>query len=104
MAFAKTLLTLLAPAALLALGGCVTGFPAQVSRFQAMPAAEGQSFAIAPADPADRGGLEFALYADLVRRHLVSLGYVEAPSPGAATLIVSLDYGVDPGRQEIVTW
>jgi hypothetical protein len=104
MALAKKILTLLAPAALLALGGCATGFPAQVSRFQTMPAPQGQSFVVQAADPADRGGLEFSHYADLVRRHLVSLGYVEAPSADAASLLVSLDYGVDQGRQEIVAW
>ncbi|MBV8686125.1 MAG: DUF4136 domain-containing protein [Alphaproteobacteria bacterium] len=104
MSLSKRLLTLAAPVALLALGGCATGFPAQVSRFQAMPAPQGQSFAIQAADPADRGGLEFAQYADLVRRHLTELGYTEAPSPQAATLVVSLDYGVDNGKQQVVDW
>lgn len=95
---------LLTLAALLALGGCAAGFPAQVSRFQAMPSPQGQSFVIQPADPADRGGLEFSLYAEIVRGHLASLGYSEAPSAQAASLIVSLDYGIDQGRQEIATW
>jgi hypothetical protein len=104
MALSKTMAAWLAPLALLALGGCATGFPAQVSRFQAMPAPQGQSFFVEPADPADRGGLEFSRYADIVSRHLVSLGYSEAPSADAATLRVSLDYGVDQGRQEIVAW
>ena len=78
MSLSKKLLTLAAPAALLALGGCATGFPAQVSRFQQLPAPQGQSFAIQSADPADRGGLEFSQYAELVRRHLIGLGYSEA--------------------------
>jgi hypothetical protein len=104
MSLSKKLLTLAAPAALLALGGCATGFPAQVSRYQAMPAPAGQSFVIQPADPADRGGLEFSRYADLVRRHLTSLGYSEASSPEAATLVVSVDYGVDDGKQQVVDW
>ncbi|HEY0113429.1 MAG TPA: DUF4136 domain-containing protein [Allosphingosinicella sp.] len=103
MSLAKKLLTLAAPAALLALGGCATGFPAQVSRYQAMPAPQGQTFAIQAADPDDRGGLEFSRYADLVRRHLTAQGYSEASSPQGATLLVSLDYGVDEGRQEVVT-
>jgi hypothetical protein len=102
MSFSKKLLTLAAPAALLALGGCATGFPAQVSRFQQMPAPQGQSFVIESADPDERGGLEFSQYASLVRRHLLDQGYSEASSPSAATLIVSLDYGVDEGRQQIV--
>src|SRR4051812_3476633 len=104
MSLSKKLLTLVAPALLLALGGCATGFPAQVSRFQAMPAPEGQSFAIQAADPEDRGGLEFSRYADLVRQHLTAQGYHEAASPQQATLLVELGYGVDNGRTEVVTY
>jgi hypothetical protein len=103
MSLAKKILTLAAPAALLALGGCATGLPTQVSRYQAMPAPAGQSFVIQAADPEDRGGLEFSRYADLVRRHMIEQGYSEAPSPQAASLIVSLAYGVDDGRQQVVT-
>jgi hypothetical protein len=103
MSLAKKILTLAAPAALLALGGCATGLPTQVSRYQAMPAPAGQSFVIQAADPEDRGGLEFARYADLVRRHMLEEGYSEAPSPQAASLVVSLAYGVDDGRQQVVT-
>jgi hypothetical protein len=102
MSLSKKILTLAAPVALLALGGCATGFPAQVSRFQQMPAPQGQSFVIESADPDDRGGLEFSQYAGLVRQHLISQGYTEAPSRQAATLVVSVDYGVDEGRQQIV--
>jgi hypothetical protein len=104
MSLAKKILTLVAPAALLMLGGCATGLPTQVSRYQAMPAPAGQSFVIQPGDSDERGGLEFSRYADLVRRHLIEQGYSEAPSPQAATLVVSLDYGVDDGRQQVVTY
>jgi hypothetical protein len=104
MSLAKKILTLAAPAALLALGGCATGLPTQVSRYQAMPAPAGQTFVVQASDPEDRGGLEFSRYADLVRRHLVEQGYSEAGSPQAASLIVSLDYGVDEGRQQVVTY
>lgn len=103
MSLAKKILTLAAPAALLALGGCATGLPTQVSRYQAMPAPAGQSFVIQAADPDDRGGLEFARYADLVRRHMLEEGYSEASSPQAASLVVSLAYGVDDGRQQVVS-
>ena len=103
MSLASKFLALAAPAALLALGGCATGLPTQVSRYQAMPAPQGQTFAIQPADPDDRGGLEFAQYAGLVRQHLIAQGYSEASSPQSASLIVSLDYGVDEGRQQLVT-
>lgn len=103
MSLSKKLLTLAAPAALLALSACATGLPTKVSRFQAMPAPQGQSFAIEAGDPDNRGGLEFAQYADLVRRHLLAEGYTEAASLQSASLIVSLDYGVDEGRQEVVS-
>lgn len=103
MSLSKRLLTLAVPAALLALGGCATGFPAQVSRFQALPAPQGQSFVIQAADPMDRGGLEFSQYAHLVRQNLLAQGYSEAPSAQGATLIVSLEYGVDNGQPRIVS-
>jgi hypothetical protein len=104
MSLTKKMLSLAAPLALLTLGACATGFPAQVSRYQAMPAPQGQSFAIQAADPDDRGGLEFSGYADLVRRHLTAQGYSEASSAQNATLVVSLDYGVDDGKQEVIDW
>jgi hypothetical protein len=97
----KKILTLAAPAALLALSACATGFPAQVSRYQALPAPAGQSFVIQAADPDQRRGLEFARYADLVRRHLVAQGYSEAASAQSATFLVTLDYGVDDGQTRI---
>ena len=104
MSFPKKILALAAPAALLALSACATGLPTQVSRFQAMPAPQGQSFVIQAADPSNKGGLEFSQYADLVRRHLIAQGYNEAPSAQAATFVVSLDYGVDDGQQRVVTY
>ena len=94
MSLQKKLLALAAPVALMGLGGCAAGLPTEVSRFQAMPAPQGQSFVVVPADGA-KGGLEFAQYAGLVGRHLTSLGYTEAPSREAASFIVELDYGVD---------
>lgn len=101
MSLRKKILALAAPAALLALSACATGFPAQVQRFQAMPAPQGQSFFVQAADPDKRGGLEFSQYADLVRRHLVAQGYSEAPSAQQATMLVNLDYGVDQGRDRV---
>jgi len=103
MLLKRKLATLAAPLALLTLGGCTTGFPAQVSRFQAMPAPAGESFIIEAADPENRGGLEFSRYAALVRQHMLAQGYREANSRADATLVVSLDYGVDNGRERVVT-
>jgi len=101
MSLKKKILTLAAPVALLTLGGCMTGFPAQVQRFQAMPAPQGQSFVIQPADRENVGGLEFGQYAELVRRHLVALGYSEARSASDASFVVTLDYGIDNGRDRV---
>ena len=101
MSLTKKVLALAAPVALLALSACATGFPAQVQRFQAMPAPQGESFHVQAADPDKRGGLEFSQYADLVRRHLLAQGYNEAPSADRATMLVSLDYGVDQGRDRV---
>jgi len=102
MSFKKKMLAFAAPAALLALSACATGLPTRVQRFQAMPAPQGQSFVIQSADSSKNGGLEFSQYADLVRRHLIELGYSEAPSARDATMIVTLDYGVDDGQQRVV--
>jgi hypothetical protein len=103
MSFSKKLLTLAAPAAILVLSGCATGLPTQVRRFQAMPAPMGQTFYIQAADQRDQGGLEFAQYADLVRRNLIAQGYQAAPSPQTATFVVTMDYGVDNGQTRVVS-
>ena len=102
MSLIKKILNFLAPAMLLALSACATGLPTQVSRFQAMPAPQGQSFVIQAAKAENRGGLEFAQYADLVRHDLIALAYTEASSPRDATLVVTMDYGVDNGRERVV--
>jgi uncharacterized protein DUF4136 len=102
MSLIKKILNVVAPAMLLALAACATGLPTQVSRFQAMPAPQGQTFVIQAAKAENRGGLEFAQYADIVRHDLVALGYTEASSPRDATLLVTMDYGVDQGRERVV--
>lgn len=101
MSIQRKILSALAPVALLALGACATNFKADVSRFQAMPAPSGQSFAVVAQDPRNEGGLEFSQYARLVSDNLTQLGYQPASSPSNATLVVKLDYGVDKGREKI---
>ena len=100
MSLHKQLLALAAPLALLT-AGCASGLPTQVSRFQAMPAPQGQSFVVVPGE-GGKGGLEFAQYAGLVSRHLTALGYREAPARESANFVVELDYGVDEGRDRTV--
>ncbi|MEO0062128.1 MAG: hypothetical protein RLZZ08_688 [Pseudomonadota bacterium] len=92
------------PLALAGLSGCATGFNADVSRFASqMPAPQGQSFAIVAEDPALAGGLEFSQYAVFVKTNMERLGYVQAASPDSASLLVRFDYGVDKGREKVVS-
>ena len=94
-------LKFLAPVAVLALSACATPFQANVSRFQAMPAAQGQTYAIRSDNPRLDGGLEFQNYANLVAQRLNSFGYRRATDEKSANLVVSLDYGVDRGREKV---
>ena len=48
------------------LAGCATGFPAQVSRYQAMPAPAGQTFFVVPMDARLSGSLEFQRFGSYV--------------------------------------
>lgn len=92
----------LAVAAALTLGGCASGFRADVSRFQAaLPAPQGQSFSIAASDPALAGGIEFGQYANLVAAELTRLGYRPAAPGEAPELKVAFDYSIDQGRERV---
>ncbi|AHE51771.1 DUF4136 domain-containing protein [Sphingomonas sanxanigenens] len=103
MSIGKTLLALTAPVALLSLGACATPFKADVSRFQRLPAPQGETFAIVASDPKLQGGLEFSQYASLVAQRLESVGYRAASDPSQASLIVKMDYDVDNGRERVVS-
>lgn len=94
----------LAVSVALGLSACAPSFKADVSRFQAaLPAPQGQTFAVVAEDPALAGGLEFSLYADLVAGEMAKLGYLQAASPESANLLVRFDYGVDNGRERVRT-
>ncbi|MEL6529823.1 MAG: DUF4136 domain-containing protein [Pseudomonadota bacterium] len=85
------------------LAACAPSFKADVSRFAStLPAPQGQTFAVVAEDPKLAGGLEFALYADMVEAELAELGYTEA-SPETANLLVRFDYNVDNGRERVRT-
>lgn len=86
----------------LALSACATGFPAQVQRYQAMPAPNGQSFYVVPADAELAGSLEFQRYGSLVAQAMQQQGYAPATSAAEATMIVKVDYGVDEGTEQLV--
>lgn len=86
-------------AASLGLSACAPTLNATVSRYQAMPAPQGQTFSVVPGEGmAARGGLEFEHYAGLVSQQLAARGYAPAASAGSANLIVQLGYGVDRGQ------
>ncbi len=89
--------------AALGLSACATGLQTKVSRYQAMPAPQGQSFVVVPMNPNDMGGLEFSRYAELVAQRMQMQGYARAASIDQATMIVRLGYGVDNGHTEIVS-
>jgi hypothetical protein len=92
-----------APAALLILSGCAAApFRAEVTRFQQLPPAQGQSFYVQAANPKNEGGIEFGQYAQLVSNQMRELGYVSASSPSTADLTVMLGYGIDKGAQRRV--
>ncbi len=93
----------LVPLTLLSLAACATPFKADVSRYSAaaLPAPQGQSFAIVADNPALAGGIEFSQYAGLVGSRMAALGYVPAADSATADLIVRFDYGVDKGREKV---
>jgi hypothetical protein len=103
MPVSRTITTAFAIAAIGTLSACAApGLRTEVARFQAMPAPQGQTFAILAKDEDDRGGLEFASYARLVAGQLTEEGYREAAPGERADLTVSFGYGVDNGRERVV--
>ncbi len=102
MSLRRKLLTIAAPAALLMLGGCAESFHANVARFQMMPPPDGQTFAVQASDPRMQGSIEFQSYAQQVAGRLTALGYHQA-EPGRASLVVTMNYGVDNGHTEVVS-
>ncbi|GGB50830.1 DUF4136 domain-containing protein [Blastomonas aquatica] len=91
------------PALALALSACATPFKADVARFQALPAPQGQSFVVTASDPRLQGGLEFGQYAGIVTRQMTQLGYVPASDASRADMVVSFAYMVDNGRERVVS-
>jgi hypothetical protein len=97
-------------AAAAALGGAALGVSAcaesintTVSRYQAMPAPQGQTFYVVPAGGmANNGGLEFQRYAGLVAQQLQARGYTPATNRTSANMIVQFGYGVDRGQVRYV--
>lgn len=90
--------------ALLVLAACATPFQSRVSRFHTVDAVPPQaSFVVQPRDVTRSGGLEFQTYARQVAARMTALGYREVADPAAAQLVVTMDYGVNDGRERIAT-
>jgi len=98
----KSLLLVTALSAL-ALSGCATGLNTRVSRFQQLSAPTGQTFFVQAKDPRLDGSLEFQHYADVVAAQMTQHGYQRAADPAHADLVVDMHYGVDHGRERIVS-
>jgi hypothetical protein len=89
--------------AALGLSACAESLNTTVSRYQAMPAPQGQTFFVVPGEGmAATGGLEFQRYAGIVAQQLQARGYTAASSPTSATMLVQLGYGIDRGQTRIV--
>ena len=78
------------------LSACAEQINTTVSRYQAMPAPQGQTFFVVPGGGmANNGGLEFQRYAGIVAQQLQARGFQPATSPQGANMIVQFGYGVD---------
>lgn len=89
--------------AAVALSACAESINTEVSRYQAMPAPQGQTFFVVPdGGMARNGGLEFQRYAALVAQQLQARGYAPASNAQSANMIVQFGYGVDRGQVRYV--
>ena len=103
MRLKKFAATALLGVAAIGLSGCAEQLNTTVSRYQAMPAPQGQTFFVVPGGGmANNGGLEFQRYAGLVAQQLQARGYAPATNPQSASMVVQLGYGVDKGQVRYV--
>src|SRR5438132_262293 len=87
----------------LGLSACANTLNTEVSRYQAMPAAQGQTFYVVPGGGmAANGGLEFQRYAGLVAQQLQARGYTPASDAKSASMVVQFGYGIDRGQVRYV--
>ena len=90
--------------AAIGLSACAESINTTVSRYQAMPAPQGQTFFVTPGEGmAANGGLEFQRYAGIVAQQLQARGYTPAANPQSATMTVQLGYGVDRGQVRVTS-
>src|SRR5919107_3732610 len=90
--------------AALGLSACAETLNTTVSRYQAMPAPQGQTFIVVPGDGmAANGGLEFQRYASIDAQQLAARGYTPAANAQSANMIVQLGYNIGPGQMRYLS-
>ncbi|MEX6724781.1 DUF4136 domain-containing protein [Parapedomonas caeni] len=99
----RRLTTLFAGLLMLGLAACAGQIKSDVARFHKLPPPQGETVAIVPADPAKRGSLEFATYANMIGAELGKLGYKPAAEGATADLEVVVDYSVSEGTEKLDT-
>src|SRR5438094_8617758 len=103
MRIRQLIATLALGTAAMGLSACAEQLNTTVSRYQALPAPQGETFFVVPAGGmAANGGLEFQRYAGLVAQQLQARGYQPATTPQNANMIVQFGYGVDRGQVRYV--
>lgn len=103
MRLGKVVAAIALGSAVVGLSACAESINTTVSRYQAMPAPQGQTFfVVADGGMAHNGGLEFQHYAALVAQQLEARGYAPATNVQGANMIVQLGYGVDRGQVRYV--
>jgi hypothetical protein len=91
-------------AAVISLSACAETINTTVSRYQAMPAPQGQTFYVVPdGGMARNGGLEFQRYATLVAQQLAARGYRPSADAQSANMVVEFGYGMDRGQMRYVS-
>lgn len=92
-------------AATVGLSACAQDINARVTRYSAMPAPQGQTFAVVPGPGmAASGGLEFQRYAGIVSQQLAARGYSPAADARSANMVVQLGYGIDRGQVRVTSY
>jgi hypothetical protein len=103
MRIKKIAVAALVGVASLGLSACASSITSTVSRYQAMPAPQGQTFFVVPGGGmANNGGLEFQRFAGIVAQQLQARGYQPAADARSASMVVQLGYGVDKGQVRYV--
>lgn len=88
---------------LLVAAGCTPTLNARAVSYHEGPELVGKRFAVVALD-GQENDLEFRHYAEIVNRHLHAKGMTQAPSLDNADYRVQFRYGVDGGRQQIVSY